>query len=366
MYQPQFKYNHSLIGLLGSIDAARGAVSERVVEENWEKATRFSARCHSISDTLRLEGLNTPYLSVKRILEGESSPKDSEFLQDILNFNQALSYIEILSDSSQNVSETLIKEISRMCLQNIARTDKYRGSYRIIQNWVVNSDENEIIYTPPSPENLKSLMESFVKWLADNITGEIHPVLTAGIIHHWFLAINPFVIANTRIACLLSRLVLLKNGYNIKRWGWFEGYFARDIPKYYESLYSNYSFSASEINKLTEWLEYYCLAVKSSCEYTLQSSAEFRITTKAAAVNSAVQKHKKVQPHHPSLNERQRRILKLAEKYERFHRRDIQAEIDITQRYNPKTISRDLKTLVDMGLLLQGGERKGIFYSLNK
>ena len=366
MYQPQFKYNHYLVGLLGSIEAARGVISERAVKEDWEKTTRFSARCHSISDSLKLEGLNTPYLSVKRILEGESSAQDSEFLRDILDFNQALSYIDILSDSSQNVSEILIREISRMCLQNIAKAERYHGSYRTIQNWVVNSDKNEIIYTPPSPENLKTLMESFVEWLADNITGEIHPVITAGIVHHWFLAINPFIIANTRIACLLSRMVLLQNGYTIKRWGWFEGYFARDIPKYYESLYSNYSFNASEINKLTEWLEYYCQAVKSSYDYVLQASAEFKITAKAASLVSGVQTQKKIQPRYPSLNERQRRILQLAEKYDCFHRRDIQAEIDITRRCNPKTISRDLKALVDMGHLLRGGERKGIYYSLNK
>jgi|GEM_PF-1373406 len=374
MYHFELKYTPRLISLLREIDCSAGVISERKVEESWEKSARFSARCHNIADALRLEGISAPYLTVKRILEGDYALQDTANMQEILNYNQALGYIDILAGSEEAISESAFKELSRMCLQGIAKAVKLQGSYRAIQNWVINSDADQIIYTPPSPESVPPLMQELYYWINGESFLNLHPVAAAGALHHRFLVINPFVFANVRIACLLSRLILLKYGYGLNRLIWFEGLFARDIEYYYDNLYRNYKFSSGASDKTVTWLEYYAEAIKTSYDYILQASSENLLRTQVKIPVSEVAPQKPPTISTPQetpvsaavqLNERQRRILETAKKYRTFHRRDINAELAITARYNPKTVSRDLRALVDTGYLIQGGERKGIYYSLN-
>jgi len=370
MYPLEFSYSRRIIQFLREIDRAQGTIGERKVEEGWEKSFRFNARCHNIADALYLEGISSSYLMVKKILEGEYSPSDNINLQDTLNYNQALSYIDILASADSPISESAIKELNRMCLQGVVKAEKLQGNYRTIQNWVVNSEANEILYTPPSPESIPPLMQEFCAWINSDSFNSHHPVITAGLLHHRFLTLNPFVFANVRLACLLSRLILLRNGYDSRRWMWFEGLLARDIKNYYAKLYQNLKFDNITLERIAAWLEFYAEAIKSGCDYILQVSSEHQLKIKpsppplpatiplsqtvAAPVASSFQ-----------LNERQRLIIELAKKYQTFHRRDINAELALTARYNPKTISRDLKSLVDKGYLIQGGARKGIYYSLN-
>ncbi len=81
--------------------------------------------------------------------------------------------------SGEPISEGLISEIHQRLVKGVRGGKAEPGRYRTIQNYVANSRTREILYTPPSPEQVAPLMRELVEWLRAE-TG-IHPVLVAGI-----------------------------------------------------------------------------------------------------------------------------------------------------------------------------------------
>lgn len=69
-------------------------------------------------------------------------------------------------------------------------------------------------YPLPHPEELPTLMEKLVQWLADNEL-KLHPVKLAAELHRRFVFIHPFVDGNGRVARLLMNLMLMRHGYFI-------------------------------------------------------------------------------------------------------------------------------------------------------
>jgi len=376
MYIPEFKYSHHLVLSLSKIDRICGILQERKVNATWEKAQSFHARCRIIVDALNLEGIVVSLKSVTNILEGSQTANDSIHVQNVLNYDRALNYVDLLADSGEEFSEIVLREFNRLCLEGILKADQHRGNYRTIQNWVVNSEENEIIYTPPSPEIVPDLMHRFMDWFNGTEFHSVHPVLQAGIAHHWLQAINPFVYGTARTACLIVRYILQKYYCGHNRWGAYETIYCQDIKLYYSELFDDFSLDGGAQSKITAWVDYFVISLEMAVEAVLESSSNYLEPVELVHLSSSSFPPPPLSSRPPEkfheekaliekLNQRQRSILELAHKYEKFHRRDINAELDIAARYNPKTISRDLRAMVDLGLLNQGGERKGVYYTLN-
>ncbi|MBC8277507.1 MAG: Fic family protein [FCB group bacterium] len=371
MYIPEVKYSHQLVLSLSKIDRICGILQERKVNDTWEKAMRFNTRCRSIADALNLEGTDVSLKSVTNILEGSQTANDLVYVQDVLNYDRALSYVDLLANSGEEFSEKVLLEFNRMCLEGVLKADRHRGDYRTIQNWVVNSEQNEIIYTPPSPEQVPDLMKRFADWFNGTETHSIHPVIQAGIAHHWLQAANPFVYGTARCACLMVRYILQKFDCIHNRWGAHESIFCRDLKLYYCKLFDDFSLVGGAQSKITAWVAYFVSSVEIAVEAVLDSSSNYIesgepvLRSASPPLSRSPEKLHKKSALRDKLNQRQRSILEFAKKYEKFHRRDINAELDIAARYNPKTISRDLRAMVDLGLLNQGGERKGVYYTLN-
>ena len=376
MYLPEIKYSHQLVLSLSNIDRICGILQERKVDETWDKAMRFNARCRSIADALNLEGIEVSLKAVTNILEGSQTENDSIHVQNVLNYDLALNYADLLADSGEEFTENVLREFNRLCLEGVLKTEQHRGKYRTIQNWVVNSEQNEIIYTPPSPEQVPDLTKRLTDWFNGIETQSMHPVVKAGVAHHWLQAINPFVYGSARSACLTVRYILQKYDCRNNLRVAHESIFCQDIKLYYSRLFDGFSLNGHNQVRITSWVEYFVSNLETTLQAVLESSANFLVPEEP--VHRQDSTFPSQPPFRPSegisdksalldkLNQRQRSILEFAQKYEKFHRRDINAELSIAARYNPKTISRDLRALVDLGLLIQGGERKGIYYSLNK
>lgn len=367
-YFPLFKYDHRLVRLTCKIERLCGILEERRLQDDWEKAARYTARCKCISDTLMLEGMNLSYQTVQSIFKGEIPAEQDTPIKAILNFNQALSFVDILADRKEPLGWSEISELHRMCFQGIPDTEKSRGVLRNNQSWVVDSASDEVIYSAPLAESLPELNAELVGWINDSGNSDIPSNLLAGVVHHWLMTISPFTMGNVRIACLLSRFVLIRGKMCMRRICWFEDYLQRSVRIYYNKLFPQAEYGQSPQEYLNEWLEYYCEALISSLETAIYSSLAYSHSQvqpmKESIPAGAPAPSQKAVVELLELNERQRLIIKLAQKYEVLHRRDIVAELEIAARYNPKTISRDLSKLVQIGFLNQGGARKGIYYTL--
>lgn len=386
MHHPNFIFSHRLVNTLCELEGCKTIIDRLNVSKAWDERERFSAISRNIADVLKLEGINIPLEKVKSVLEGSSVDIISgESKQSILNLRQALEYIDTFI-KDRMIDEKDLLELNHICLNGLPKAEWHSGKHRTIQTWVVDSIREEIVFTPPSPEEIPDMMRSLFAWLQDETIAEIHSVVVAGIARRWLIHISPFVSGNESAAFLLSLFILRGAGYDCRKWGRFSDYYADNITLYYQKL-----FSITEERFITEWLEYYTDGIRDSFNRFIQEAQSeidnanetiIRTETEISPVQTRVESpipapvsleiedtdasQAAIKLIQTSLNERQRLILKMGEQYNTFHRRDIIAELEITGRYSPKTISRDLKWLVDNGYLEQGGARKGIFYSLKK
>lgn len=83
------------------------------------------------------------------------------------------------------------------------------GHYRDRQVFITGTD-----YLPPVPEEVPSLMQSFVLELNKKID-KLHPLLFAAYAHRHLVDIHPFIDGNGRTARLLMNLILINKGYCI-------------------------------------------------------------------------------------------------------------------------------------------------------
>ena len=73
-----------------------------------------------------------------------------------------------------------------------------------------NEHSGEVVYEPPSPEQLPALMDELVNWIhADN---GLDPLVRMAVMHHQFETIHPFYDGNGRTGRILNILYLVRAG----------------------------------------------------------------------------------------------------------------------------------------------------------
>ena len=374
MYKPKLNYTDKMVSRMMEIEKTSVILKERRLPSSWTNEKQESVLYKNISDSLKLENILFDSATVKEILKSDGGVIAESDRKVVENYSDAIKYIDGLieySGSMLNVGD--VKEINQFSLQDNQKADWHRGKLREIQNWVVDPTVEEIVFTAPSPELVPQMLNELILWLKTD--ADVHPLLKAGIAHHRFMFINPFVQANERTACLIEKYILLYKGYFADNMICMSGYYSDDISLYYSKLLSGLNDRHTDEKNLTEWLDYFLTGLHSQITALADETKSFEVDKYAAEKPSAAQivpgfedkeSSAPTEEQIDGLNERQRLILQIGEKYSTFHRRDIISEMELAGRYHPKTISRDLKSLVDTGFLKQSGERKGIRYSLSR
>jgi Fic family protein len=163
----------------------------------------------------------------------------------------------------------------------------------------------------------------------------IHPVLVAGIAQFQFVHIHPFVDGNGRTSRLLSTLCLYRSGYDFKRLFTISEYYDRDRGAFYAALQGVRQAGMD----LTGWLEFFVAGLSTQLqEVKARGEQAIRADVIAAA--------KKLNPRQATLVTAflERTSLSLAECERLFP--------DVARR----TLQRDLKRLVDVGLVAEIGQ----------
>jgi Fic family protein len=240
-------------------------------------------------------------------------------------------------NKKSEITEELIKEIHRVLVKNVRGGTLEPGRYRRVQNYVVNSLTDEVIYTPPPPEDVPKLMKEFVVWL--NSGTEVSPVLVAGISQYNFVDIHPFLDGNGRTARVLCTLILYQNGYDFKRLFSLSEYYDKNRSEYYDAIQSVRENGMD----MTKWLEYFIDGLKSQM-LGVKGKGEAAIKKEVI-----IGKAKKL-----NLNERQKKILLHLLEEKRTSVEKIIQKFKFVRR----TIQRDLSKLVELGLVKEVAKSK--------
>jgi len=210
------------------------------------------------------------------------------------------------------------------------------GTYRSGEMNIVSGamGKEKVHYEAIPAKKVKSEMDKFLNWFNDN--SKMDPVLKAAIAHFWFIIIHPFDDGNGRIARAISDLMLTRADASPERYYSMSNQIQMERKHYYAML-QKVQHSRGD---LTEWLDWFLHCLKNS------------LLTTGTILQKVLRKAEFWKIHeNTELNERQRLVLnKLFDGFDGKLKSSKWAKI---ARCSPDTALRDIKDLIEKGILRQ-------------
>lgn len=148
-----------------------------------------------------IENINT---TLADVLQNELFPEPERRAPDkeVLRYRDALmaSYQTIRSRKAP-IATRLIQDIQK------ALVPGSDGNYRRLQNRIANDSTGEVLYTPPLPPDVPSLMGNLENFINDD-GKQMHPLVRIAVSHYQFEAIHPFEDGNGRTGRIMMVLQL--------------------------------------------------------------------------------------------------------------------------------------------------------------
>lgn len=337
-----FSITNKITASLTRIERARGFLEGSALSEAWIAEMQDRALVLEAHHTTHIEGTRLTLEQSERLLTGQAVPgTDPDDARELLNYRNAFELVGGYLGSGEPVTEGLIREIHKRLVQEVRGDSAAPGQYRKIQNYVVNAQTRENIYTPPPAHDVPPMMAELAAWLQGE--HEIHPVIVAGIAQFQLVHIHPFLDGNGRTARLLSTLCLYRSGYDFKSLFTISEYYDRNRPAYYKAIQS----VRENTLDLTQWLEYFAEGLATQMR-EVQKRGERVIKRDVIA-----QKHR--------LSERQREALGYALEHGGLRIQHFEAFQPGVSR---RSLQRDLKDMVEKGLFAPEGATNRLFYRL--
>lgn len=348
MYSPQYIISNRILRNIGIVEAAREVIINAPLVPGYEKKFREEAIIRTVHHGTHIEGNELNLTEAAQVLKGHLIVGRDRDIQEVINYRNVLNYIEYVGKgevSGGKVTEDVVKKTHALTVEKILSPEQC-GVYRTAQVVVKNSLTGEITFRPPPAIEVPFQMEDFLSWLASLPKDEIHPVMKAAIVHYELVRIHPFIDGNGRMARAIATLVLFLEQYDIKKFFSLEEYYDRDASHYYDALKS-----ASE-GDLTKWIEYFTEGL--AIELT-------RIKEKVQRLSTDLHLKEKLGGKQVFLSERQ---ISIMEYITRVGYLQNQSFPDLFPKISEDTILRDIKDLLDKGILKKEGKTKGARYIL--
>lgn len=342
MLTPRFTITNRITAGLTRIERARGFLDAAKLSEDWLEKMRSRAFLLEAHHTTHIEGTRLTLEQAEEILAGRQvAEADPDDVRELLNYRKAFEFVSDYLEHGEPITEGLIREIHKRLVQGVRGGTANPGTYRVVQNYVMNSLTREIIYTPPPPGDVPALMAELVAWL--NGVQDVHPVLVSGIAQFQLVHIHPFVDGNGRTSRLLSTLCLYRAGYDFKRLFTISEYYDRDRSAFYAAIQN----VREQGMDLTGWLDYFVDGL---------ATQMIEVTERGKGVirrDAIAQKHR--------LSARQALAVGYLLENPVIRIEDYE---QLCPGINRRTLQRDIKGLVERGVLKTEGSARAARYKL--
>lgn len=339
-FEPRFTVTHPMTTAITRIERARGFLEAAKLSEEWLRRMGDRAFTLEAHHTTHIEGTQLTLDQAERLLAGEAVPEaDPDDARELLNYRRAFEFVSESVAGGEPITEATIREIHRRLVEGVRGGAAAPGSYRKVQNYVVNSATGEVVFTPPPSFEVPILMGELVAWL--NGFGEVHPILASGVAQFQLVHIHPFLDGNGRTSRLLSTWCLYRHGYDFKRLFTISEYYDRDRPRFYHAIQSVRERGMD----LTGWLEFFAEGLATQLD-------EVKIRGENAIRSDLIARRH-------GLSERQTLAI---ERVLAAGRLTIQELENLCPGVVRRTLQRDLTALVDLGLLEPRGQTHRLEY----
>ncbi len=374
VFEPNFKITNKLLKTISEVEAARSLIDEAPLVPAYEKQFREEAVVRTVHYGTRIEGNDLTFQEVARLVDGRDINAGERDIQEVINYRNVVSYLEelwslydagmplpeekVIPTFDENgkrsffYSETIVKRLHELTTEKIIPADQV-GRYRHQQVVLKNTRTGEVAHRPPPAIEVPYLVEDFLDWLNSKEAREFHPVIRAAITLYVLVAIHPFVEGNGRISRAMSLLVLYSEGYDIRRLFSLEEHFDRNIEDYYNTIQKTHETDGDIFKReLTTWVEYYSLSL--SIELN-------RLRDRVKTLSRDMKLKQKLGGKQVQLSERQVKLIEFMQQFGGLRMPDAK---QILPMVSDDTIWRDLKKLMDDGVVEKRGCTKGAFYCL--
>lgn len=315
----------------------------------YEKKFQSDAVARTVHHGTHIEGNDLNLDQTMKILEGEKVFGRDRDVQEVINYRNVVSLLDDLVNKRDVYNIETLKEIHFETVNKIVPEEKV-GSLRNVQVVIREQSRGEVVLEPPPAAEVPYLLDDFFAWLASDTVDEIHPILLAGIAHYILVAIHPFVEGNGRTARAFATLVMLKKGYDIKRFFALEEHFDSDPAAYYEAF--------AEVDKqsknlaardMTPWLEYFT-------EVVAVELNKIKETVRKLSIDSRLRNRIGQQV---SLSERQMKMIEYMAANGQAKMKELK---QVMSMVSEDTILRDLNDMMEKGILDKRGKTKASRY----
>lgn len=364
MYVPKYKITTGILKNIGLVEAAREVIENAPLVPVWEAKFRNEARLRAAHFGTALEGNDLTLNEAKIIVEGNvHTPNEAEAagvvarerdVQEVINYRNVLDFIDgVKGDSNFTYTKELLLELHGLVVEKLVPGEQ-AGKFRETQVVLRNSLTGEVGFRPPTWVEVPFLVDEFLRWLNGEYGRGEHPVLRAAVTHYVLAAVHPFVEGNGRTARAFATLVLFVEGYDIKRFFALEEYFDKHAEEYFGALMEISNQAPKlEDRDLTTWLEVFTRALSIELSRIKDKVRELSIDIKI----------KQRMGKQIMLSERQ---MKLMEYLNSNGEITMAQAREVLSMVSEDTILRDLKDLLEKGVIVKKGSTKAAKYLLKK
>lgn len=318
--------------------------------QKWYGFLRRSMLAKAIRGSNSIEGYNITRDDAMAVVEGDEpyDAKTQEWLANV-GYRNAMTYVlQLANDPHFSYSDGLIRSLHYMMLQY--DMPKHPGRWRPGPIFVRDEQKNEIVYEGPEFERVPRLMSELMETLNET-TGE-HPITRGAMAHLNLTMVHPFSDGNGRMARCLQTLVLARDGILAPQFCSIEEYLGRNTQPYYDVLAEVGQGSWNPQHDARPWIRF-CLTA-----HFRQAMTLLRRIKETHRVGEQLE----IEANKHGLPERVLTVLIDAAFGYKVRNSSYRIAADISENL----ASRDFKELVDAGLLVATGERRGRFYIASK
>lgn len=344
MFKPNFHYTDKIVNDLTQIAVARELILNSPFIPKWEVSLRREAIIRSAHSSTAIEGNRLSLEQVSDLAHGREIMATRKDKQEVLNYLKVLESIDKLTDGKK-ITEKDVLKVHKMVTQDTLEDPTACGVYRNRYVVVGNKFTGEVIFRPPSNEDVPKLMKALVAWLNSSEAQALDPVIEAGIAHYEFVRIHPFLDGNGRTARVLATLILYVRGFDAKQFFCLDDYYDSDRPSYYQVLKS----IDQKTLDITSWLEYFVTGVKVSI-----ASVKERVTRLSS------ERLRKTRKGQIALTERQMKIVEFINQNGQITNRDVRGMFEISD----EAVRKEIAKLTKLGVLKGKGKGRAVYYVL--
>lgn len=329
MYIPEYTITGGILKNIAEIEYSKAVIDTTTILPTLERQLQKEAEVSFIYHNLRMEGLEQDEEEIKKYVDniGTSVRKEVKNLYDALNLAGDIS-------KSMDLEEKDIKNIYKELIQSHPTT-------------AVVTYRTKEISGRTSPEEILAETVELMDWYNSLDSRDTHPIIRAGIMKGRLEQLMPFDRYVQTMGSVVSRLVLASVGYEMNGYVSPELFYTRSKRDYEQAI----SSILSPEPDLTQWLEYYAEALTYTAANVRENVLLLARDTKIAKASGNV-----------DITPRQERIVEYLQDYGIIKNKDFG---HIFPDVSEDSVLRDLKVLMDKGIVVKKGKTKSSRYELS-